>query len=342
MHSSEHRAPDERLEWWRDLVSHQFIPSSVECDDPDGFRAVLRRHDLGDVQLCDLEYSALRSRRTSRMARGDGYDAYLLIWVGRGLQRLLCGSHDTVPEPGELLLLNGGRPFDARVPATGAQITALSVPREVMPLPPRRLDRLIGFRLPGTAVSGLLTDFLRGLSDRSPAFGPNDAARLATATVDLTAAALAHYADAQGDVPAEARRRVLLAEVQAFVERNLRGGPLTPGDIAAAHHVSVRHLHRLFQEQGVTVREWVRRRRLEHCRSDLADPAYAHLPVAAVGARWGYGSAADFSRAFRAAYGTPPGAYRRAVTAGDIRPVFPDPRETPPVLPGPPDTPRAP
>jgi hypothetical protein len=48
---------------------------------------------------------------------------------------------------------------------------------------------------------------------------------------------LAHQADAEAEVPAESRLHVLPTEVQILVERNLRGGLLTPGDIAAAHHV---------------------------------------------------------------------------------------------------------
>ena len=55
---------------------------------------------------------------------------------------------------------------------------------------------------------------------------------------------------------------------------------------------------------------WIRGRRLERCRRDLADPALASRPVAAIAARWGFSSAADFSRAFRAVHGLPPAEYR--------------------------------
>jgi AraC-like DNA-binding protein len=56
---------------------------------------------------------------------------------------------------------------------------------------------------------------------------------------------------------------------------------------------------------------WIRARRLERCRHDLADPGMAARPVAAIAARWGFTSAADFSRVFRAAHGVPPAEYRR-------------------------------
>jgi transcriptional regulator GlxA family with amidase domain len=56
---------------------------------------------------------------------------------------------------------------------------------------------------------------------------------------------------------------------------------------------------------------WIRSRRLERCRRDLADPSLAAHPVAAIATRWGFASAADFSRAFRTAHGVPPAEYRR-------------------------------
>src|SRR5262249_56320033 len=90
------------------------------------------------------------------------------------------------------------------------------------------------------------------------------------------------------------------------------GGGLAPGMMAGAPHMSLRSLHQLFCAEGLTVAGWIRRRRLECCRRDLADPALAARPVAAIAAKWGYSSASDFSRAFRAGHGLPPAEYRRA------------------------------
>jgi AraC-like DNA-binding protein len=76
--------------------------------------------------------------------------------------------------------------------------------------------------------------------------------------------------------------------------------------------MSLRSLHQLFHNQGLTVAGYIRQRRLERCRRDLTDPALAARPVAAIAATWGFTSAADFSRAFRTAHGMPPAEYRRS------------------------------
>ena len=68
------------------------------------------------------------------------------------------------------------------------------------------------------------------------------------------------------------------------------------------------HFHRIYHAlQGETVAESVRRMRLHRAAIDLIEGV---LPVARIAARAGYGSQAAFTRAFRAAYGSPPAAYR--------------------------------
>jgi AraC-like DNA-binding protein len=112
----------------------------------------------------------------------------------------------------------------------------------------------------------------------------------------------------------ESRRPALLLQITTFIEQHLDDPGLTPAGVATANHISVRHLHKLFESEQVTVGEWIRRRRLERCRRDLVDPTRQAEPVAAIAARWGYRDPAHFSRLFRARYGTPPARYRTIET----------------------------
>jgi AraC-like DNA-binding protein len=102
----------------------------------------------------------------------------------------------------------------------------------------------------------------------------------------------------------------LLRRAMQYVEDHLGELDLTPDRIAEVQNVSTRTLHRLFRREGLTVSGWIRSRRLERCRQELADPAFAEFSVSAIGTRWGLCDAAHFSRSFKSAYGTSPAAYR--------------------------------
>jgi AraC family transcriptional regulator len=102
----------------------------------------------------------------------------------------------------------------------------------------------------------------------------------------------------------------------------------TLDELAAAAAFSPYHFHRLYRElAGETPAETLARERLSRAAHLLLRGA---LPVAQVARRSGYGSAAAFTRAFRAAYGTPPAAYR---AAGGIGARPPRPTTTKETLP---------
>lgn len=65
------------------------------------------------------------------------------------------------------------------------------------------------------------------------------------------------------------------------------------------------NLHELFQEHDMTI-AWIRSRRLDRCRRDLADPSLWAQPIGAIGARWAVTGGTRFSRVFRTAYDIPP------------------------------------
>ncbi len=89
-------------------------------------------------------------------------------------------------------------------------------------------------------------------------------------------------------------------------------------ELAGAAAFSPYHFHRLYREMtGETPAETLARERLSQAAQLLVRGT---APIATVAKRCGYGSAAAFTRAFRAAYGTPPGAYRAAGGLGTPRP----------------------
>jgi AraC-like DNA-binding protein len=175
---------------------------------------------------------------------------------------------------------------------------------------PDRGRDLRGDRGAGALASSLALELPRHLDDHAE----EDDARLGTAVLDLLTVALAARLDREGRVSQDTRRRALLRRIHAFIEQHLHDPDLSPATIAAAHHISLRYLYKLFEAQQTTVAGWIRRRRLERCRRDLLDPALLGRPVSAIGTRWGLPNPAHFSRAFRAAYGLAPVEYRRMGT----------------------------
>ncbi|MFF2936290.1 AraC-like ligand-binding domain-containing protein [Streptomyces mirabilis] len=304
----------DRFEWWREVTSRTLMPTEFTSDHADDFRASVRALEFGAVQVSVVSYPSLRSRRTPALIRRSDPELYHLALTVSGGQSVSRCRRDALVGAGDLLLYDSSHPVDAwAFPDEGGAVEGIivNVPRAAFPLPAAKVDRLLAVQLSGsTGMGAILSQFLIGLTGEAASCRAQDVVRLGGVTVDLIAAFLAHHADAEDAVPPESRQQALVVGIYSFIEHNLGDSQLSPAVVAAAHHISVRYLHRLFQPQGTTISAWIRHRRLERCRRDLAEPQLHSLPVHAVGARWGFRHASDFSRAFRAAYGMPPRDYR--------------------------------
>jgi AraC-like DNA-binding protein len=236
---------------------------------------------------------------------------------------LICGGNSCVVEQGgrqaqvsagDLTCYDTRRPYKVTIGVEGnrpTQVMTFMFPPSMLPLCRSRLKDLTAIRIPASAgVGDLTSQFLLQLARNIDHYSPVEAARLSTAALEVLATRLAREMDIRDWGTPEDRRHALLTTIQAFIQRHLGDPGLSPAMIAAAHHVSLRSLHQLFHDEGLTVAGWIRRRRLEGCRRDLSDPALDSRPVAAIAARWGFSSPGDFSRAFRAAHGLPPAEYR--------------------------------
>ncbi|MQA86595.1 MAG: helix-turn-helix domain-containing protein [Streptosporangiales bacterium] len=194
-------------------------------------------------------------------------------------------------------------------------VAVVMFPRALLPLRYRDTKRLAGVTFHGQeANAALVSSLVRQVTRHLEAYDGASGARVGGAVFDLITTTLADRLDRAHVVPPEMSRRTLLVRIYAFIEKRLGDPQLSPTVIAAAHHISTRYLHKLFESEGQTVSAWVRSRRLERCRRDLLDPALAARPVSAVARRWGLYDPGYFSRAFREAYGVPPAEYRRLCT----------------------------
>jgi AraC-like DNA-binding protein len=249
--------------------------------------------------------------RTPGLIRRGSSELYRVVLAISGNPRLEQGGRAAQLRPGEFAIYDFARPYELAYDSA-VQLAVFGFPRDLLALPPGSADRVTAVPIAADQGAGALASpMLRRVVLDLESYRPASAARLSTVMMDLVTTAVAERAGHAESLQIESRERTLLLRIHAFIEQNLGETDLSPGIVAAAHHVSVRHLHRLFEAQDTTVAAWIRRRRLERCRRDLADPAFIAVPVSAVGGRWGMPDSAHFSRLFRRAYGLPPAEYRR-------------------------------
>ncbi|MET8570137.1 helix-turn-helix domain-containing protein [Streptomyces sp. NPDC004783] len=307
-------AVPDRFGWWHDMVGQEVMPVSLRSPYADRFRgsAAVVGPPGG---LAVFDFSPLSAQRLPVHIRRADPEAYFLVLVRGGAVRLEQGRGVACLEPRGMAVFSTSRPLSCEFQDHdgSVRLTLLRLPRTLMPLADGRVDRLLAVPLPTETGSGALLDlYLTSLPGAVRTSGPAELARLGAVGTDLAASLLAARLGDQESLPPETRRGVLRQRISRFIDRHLADPALDPAAIAAHHHISLRTLHQLFQSEPESVAATIRRRRLERCHADLTDPSLRHRTIGETALRWGFRHPADFSRAFRRAYGMPPSEIRAA------------------------------
>ncbi|NAS25968.1 helix-turn-helix domain-containing protein [Herbidospora sp. NEAU-GS84] len=311
----------ERFAFWREMSSKMWMPLDARCEPhlERAFQAQVALHGLGAVQATLLTAPALTIERTPRLIRRSDPETLFVTCTVRGHAIGEQAGRQADLGVGDLMLRDSSHPYLTRFGSSdpaGGQVLSVQFPRSLLPLPERGLRKLGAVRIRGDrGIGALASQYLLQLArelTRDPGkLSPAEATRISTLTMDVLTAALAGALDERSTVPSLSRRRALLAQIYAFIQANLGDADLNPAAIAAVHHISVSYLHQLFRTEGRTVAGWIRERRLEHCRRDLAEPWLADRTVTAIAARWGFTNLQHFSQAFRSTYGLSPREFRQ-------------------------------
>jgi AraC-like DNA-binding protein len=298
---------DCRLEQWRVRTSDAFFPMTISTRSPRPFRARLAAHRLGSVAISRVTAEPNVCLRTTRdIAAGDPELLRILV-LRQGRTRVEQGDRACMVTDGDIVVYDSTRPFAVHA-ERAFDLVVCGLPLALLGGHADRMRDLAATRIPGRSpVARMFARFVQGVAHEL-GDGGVDGAELELADTLVAFSRALGRADAH-EAPVATGAR--LRRIQAWMDTQLADPELSPARIAAAHFISTRSLHRLFEADGVSVSSWLRARRLEGCRRDLADPALAEHTVAEIARRWGWSDAARFSRRFREAYGCAPSELRR-------------------------------
>ncbi|GGV22546.1 transcriptional regulator [Actinomadura cremea] len=307
----------QRIDYWHELMNRSRAPVELSGDDPDRFEACERALRLGSgdeaVTVVTTATSPATVRRTPELVGRSDPEVLYLSLVLRGEVEAVHGDRESRQGPGEWTITDSSRPAALHLAGGSGLLESVGIviPKRLLSVPRDQLDGTVWPPLSGReGIGGMLAGALTNLTANPGACRPSDGARVAAVLAQLVSALLAHALETADDASLDARRRVLLMRTHEFIDRHLRDPELSPAAVAAAHHISVSYLHRLFSAEGVTVAAWIRLRRLERARLALADPALRAVPVHRVAAAWGFTHHSAFTRAFHDAFGLSPSDYR--------------------------------
>ncbi|RNL80752.1 AraC-like ligand-binding domain-containing protein [Halostreptopolyspora alba] len=301
----------ERFDAYQQAISSTFVPLVARPPaEEQTFYASITSNKVGQIQLSEVAgvpHAVTRSRRVVGNAPAEYYKIGLQI-SGTGVVRQDTRAAEL--GPGDFAVYDTTRCYELEF-RTDYRMLVVMIPRPLLPVPLGQMARLSARTISGdSGVGAVVFPFLIGLRQVLDATDATVGTHLGDAVLDVLAAAFsAELANGAARTPTT-RHNILLSDIRFFIDQHLSDPNLSPASIAAAHHISESYLQKLFATTGVGVSGWIRQRRLERCRRDLAAAHNSHKPVSAIGTRWGLSDPSHFSRLFKSAFGLTPGEFR--------------------------------
>jgi AraC family transcriptional activator of tynA and feaB len=296
------------LDEWTGILAETHLRFDVRSTHrtPGVFYGAVTRRRFGELALVDCASSPFLARSGNATTGQRDAPVFGLQFVRKGVEQIRERSRELSLTAGDVVLWDGLMPVEIEVIEPFVKRTVIFPRERLLAVCPRLED--VGSLPPlgRTASVRLLVRYLDALALELGALDGPGRAVAADAALELLRAAVAP------NVPSSrsARRAAMCAEVRRYIRTHLPEHTLGPETIAAAHAMSVRALHALFEDVEESVCGLIRHERLARCHEDLALPSGGS--VTEIAFRWGFHDAAHFARVFKQHYQLTPSDVRHA------------------------------
>ncbi|WP_028925050.1 helix-turn-helix domain-containing protein [Pseudonocardia acaciae] len=304
-----HTRADERAGSWNRAIARASVPINVYSRGESVGR--LCADLVGNLRVLTIRADSATVERTPQLVRSGGDDGfYKLIFHLGGTCRVSQDGRTAELQQRALVISDTTRPYSLDFLGPYSH-QVLMIPRDALDISGDAVASVTATATPiERGAARVLARIMRGLNSDVHTLSERNRLALSETLIELGGAVLR---DALGSSLSETESG-RFAEVLAFIEAHLTEANLTPQVVASAHFMSLRSLQLLFHSRNESPSSWIRKRRLENARRDLIRSGLDE-PISAIAARWGFPEVGTFTRAFKRAFGPPPGTYRTRHTA---------------------------
>lgn len=295
----------ERLDYFQSVVDRVFCPMQIHVlgDSPGGFRGVVDVAELGCLRLARVATQAVTVRRRSAEVANLVDAPYLVKFQMKGESLWSQMGTAVHLRPGDFVIASMAAPYVLRFRDDYDMPVLALAPSTMRALTPDP-DRFLGRRMAGEdADCGLLSSFVAQVVARMARLEKPMIRRVEANILDLLGGVLAARS---GDVAASPAQQ--LAQIKRYIGQHLNDRSLGPATLAVAFHISVRHVHALFEAEPMSVGRYIRSLRLEASRRMLAECPLRTLTDIALAC--GFYDLSHWTRCFRDEYALTPRDYR--------------------------------
>lgn len=269
------------------------------------FSAKVAHRTLGNFEVVRCVCDPCGATRHGREIAADDQETLALQLVLSGQERFTIDSSSYALGPGDLLVWNTTRPMSFEVTEKLQKISVLMPLSRLRSWLPGSWHSIENKYARGSTTATMLKSLIQAME---PEFFSGNLDNSEALTEAMIGTLVSSLGSIRG--PVECQKQQMLGRIKRFIDEQLSSPELSPGFIAAAHRISLRHLHSLFEAEGQTALQYVIHQRLLRCQRELSNPNMAQRTITDIALSWGFQHPTHFSRRFKTEFGVTPHEFR--------------------------------
>ncbi len=297
-------AAAERVDWWQDRTASLFGAEYRVEPEKHRLFGINMEIDMAPAAPLVLVKGAGTAHLSARPEGGSGAPNIVAHLQLQGRCTVRAEGREALIGPGDPVIHRVGVANSLHFHEDYRQI-CMVVPESMLAPAITDWSGLVGVAMPTeVGAPAVFAEHLRALVAHPGIFHGPGSEDLPFLTTGLLRAALCsrqpgHTSQSPG------LRAYHLERVKQYALAHLRHPALHIDVIATGVKLSPRYIHRLFEDEPLSLMNWVKKERLVRAREQLEQPG-CRLSICKVAHAWGFSDQAHFSRSFRKHFGMSP------------------------------------
>ncbi len=301
--------PGEKFDYWRDVISDEYVHLDIES--PKGYDAMqfdgllVGGLDLGKIRFSEVlaqPQIAVRSRQ--QLAQSPEEDFLISFQLE---QECVVRQHgrEALLTPGSFAMYESTSPYSLSFQSPFHQFV-LQMPRELISRYLTEPDKYTAIALDGqSGIAAVMRNFIFSLAHELSNEESGYSEELSGNLMDLIALSFSSSVLHRGAQESQCAQEALRRRIRQFIGNNIADPRLDNARIAASQKISLRYLHKLFEDEPESIHGLLLRKRLAMAHQILSSRK-GNSNVENLAFQVGFSSASHFSRVFKRHYGVSP------------------------------------
>ncbi|MBL4800947.1 MAG: helix-turn-helix domain-containing protein [Emcibacter sp.] len=299
----------EQFDYWREIICDTYTDLSPKRDCNGSFMGSIECHEQADLSISCISSEAQTVSRGKREISRSSSELYFLLLQQKGVGIVNQDNRQVELRVGDYTLVDTTRPYRLSFADDFEQI-CIQIPRSS--LYPRMYDpQSITAVKPSTAkgLYQLGLNYIQALKIHDLVSHPANVERLVQNFLGFLPIVFNEVP--QRKTIEELRSKSIQLDILCcFIEKNLALPDLSPAMAAEYMDVSVRYVHKLFENCDSSFGRTILKLRLEKCAEELKNPSYNTVSISEIAYQWGFNDLSHFGRNFKKLYEQTPRDWR--------------------------------